>query len=56
MRGLGYGRDYVYSHDDYAAGQSFLPENVAGHAYYVPGEHGAEAATALERAKKGRPE
>jgi putative ATPase len=38
MRSLGYGRDYIYSHDDYAAGQTFLPPNVAGKRYYVPGE------------------
>jgi putative ATPase len=56
MRGLGYGRDYVYSHDDYEAEQSFLPDNVAGRAYYVPGERGAEAARAAEAAKKRRPE
>jgi putative ATPase len=56
MRGLGYGRDYVYSHDDYDADQTFLPENVAGRTYYVPGELGAEAARAAERAKKRRPE
>ena len=38
MRSLGYGRDYIYSHDDYAADQTFLPPNVAGKRYYVPGE------------------
>jgi putative ATPase len=42
MRGLGYGRGYVYSHDDYDAEQSFLPANVAGRRYYEPGTHGAE--------------
>ena len=56
MRGLGYGRDYKYSHDDYDADQTFLPDNVAGRTYYVPGERGAEAARAAERTKKGRPE
>jgi putative ATPase len=54
MRGLGYGRDYVYSHDDYESAQSFLPENVAGRTYYSPGERGAEAARAAESAKKRR--
>jgi putative ATPase len=44
MRGLGYGRGYVYSHDDYAAEQSFLPPNVAGHRYYEPGTRGEEDA------------
>jgi len=43
MRQLGYGRDYVYSHDDYDAEQSFLPPNVAEHRYYEPGKHGEEA-------------
>ncbi len=42
MRRLGYGRDYVYSHDDYAAEQTFLPPNVAGKRYYEPGTQGAE--------------
>jgi putative ATPase len=42
MRQLGYGRDYVYSHDDYDAEQAFLPENVAGRRYYVPGKQGDE--------------
>ncbi|HTX58061.1 MAG TPA: replication-associated recombination protein A [Verrucomicrobiae bacterium] len=50
MRGLGYGRDYVYSHDDYDAVQAFLPENVRGRRYYVAGERGEEGI------KKGRPE
>jgi putative ATPase len=43
MRGLGYGRGYVYSHDDYDADQSFLPPNVAGRRYYEPGTRGEEA-------------
>jgi putative ATPase len=42
MRQLGYGRDYIYSHDDYEADQTFLPPNVAGHHYYDPGKHGEE--------------
>ena len=49
MRSLGYGRDYVYSHDDYAAEQSFLPPNVAGKRYYEPGksDEPARRATAM---------
>jgi len=55
MRNLGYGRDYKYAHDDYArlahTGdlppaerlQAYLPENLAGRAYYEPGEQGEEA-------------
>jgi len=42
MRQLGYGRDYIYSHNDYEAEQTFLPPNVAGHHYYDPGKHGEE--------------
>jgi putative ATPase len=46
MRELGYGRDYIYSHDDYAADQTFLPPNVAGKHYYEAGGNGEEAADA----------
>jgi putative ATPase len=42
MRELGYGRDYHYSHEDYGAEQTFLPENLTGRTYYEPGEQGAE--------------
>ena len=48
MRGLGYGRDYQYSHD-YAEddrqrwAQSYLPENLAGREFYAPGGQGFEA-------------
>lgn len=35
MRDLGYGRGYVYSHDDYTADQTFLPERLAGRTYYA---------------------
>jgi putative ATPase len=37
MKGLGYGRDYHYAHDDYAIKQENLPENLRGHNYYEPG-------------------
>ena len=48
MRGLGYGRDYRYSHD-YADDdprrwtQQYLPENVAGRRFYEPGPQGFES-------------
>jgi len=48
MRGLGYGRDYRYSHD-YAEDdrkrwtQQYLPENLAERRFYQPGEQGFEA-------------
>ena len=48
MRGLGYGRDYKYSHDDYDADQTFLPDNVAGRTYYV-----ARRARSRSRASRG---
>jgi putative ATPase len=43
MRGLGYGKDYHYAHDDYDVVQFNLPENLRGHRYYRAGERGAEA-------------
>ena len=42
MRQLGYGADYHYSHDNYELEQAFLPENIAGHVYYRPGDRGEE--------------
>ena len=44
MEGLGYGAGYVYDHDapGGASGQEFLPEQVAGTAWYVPGENARE--------------
>ncbi len=45
MRGLGYGRGYKYAHD-YESGvapdQSYLPERLKGHRYYVPKAVGRE--------------
>jgi putative ATPase len=55
MRGLGYGAGYHYSHDDYDVVRSHLPENLAGAAYYRPGNQGDEGRVAAER-KKRRPE
>jgi len=52
MRQLGYGRDYIYSHEDYDAEQSFLPPNVAERRYYVPGERGEEPGIAAPREGK----
>ncbi len=48
MRGLGYGREYRYSHD-YGLddprrwSQRYLPENLAGRRFYQPGDQGFEA-------------
>jgi len=41
MKGLGYGRDYHYAHDDYSIKQVNLPENLRGRRYYEPGENDA---------------
>jgi putative ATPase len=54
MRGLGYGRDYRYSHDfaeDDAQrwSQRYLPDNVAGRRFYEPGAQGFEAGELAER-------
>ena len=55
MRGLGYGKEYHYAHDDYDVVQFNLPENLRGHRYYRAGELGAEADIA-DRLKKRRSE
>jgi putative ATPase len=54
MRGLGYGRDYRYSHnfaeDDPARwAQQYLPENVRARTFYTPGEQGFEREELVER-------
>jgi putative ATPase len=55
MKKLGFGRDYRYAHDDYAAVEAtgdlppperledYLPENVRERAYFQPGGQGEEA-------------
>ena len=45
MKGLGYGRDYRYAHDEpdgFAAGESYLPEDVAPPPFYEPAPRGLE--------------
>jgi putative ATPase len=45
MKGLGYGRDYRYAHDEpdgFAAGESYLPEGVAPPTFYEPAPRGLE--------------
>ena len=54
MRGLGYGRDYRYSHnfaeDDPARwAQQYLPDNVRERTFYTPGEQGFERDELAER-------
>jgi putative ATPase len=44
-RGMGFGQGYRYAHDEPGAvvDQEHLPEQLAGHRYYTPTDHGAEA-------------
>ncbi|MDE1984788.1 MAG: replication-associated recombination protein A, partial [Gammaproteobacteria bacterium] len=45
MKGLGYGRDYRYAHDEpnaYAAGESYFPEAMPAKTYYHPVARGLE--------------
>lgn len=45
MKDLGYGEDYRYAHDEpnaYAAGESYLPEEIHSRCYYHPSERGLE--------------
>ena len=52
-RGMGFGAGYKYAHDQAGSvvDQQHLPDELAGHRYYTPTDHGAEAAVAerLER-------
>jgi putative ATPase len=46
MKGLGYGKDYRYAHDEeegYAAGETYLPDGVDPHQWYQPTDRGLEA-------------
>jgi putative ATPase len=45
MRGLGFGRDYRYAHDEddaYAAGEDYFPEDMPPRRYYEPPPRGLE--------------
>jgi putative ATPase len=45
MKELGYGKRYRYAHDEpdaYAAGETYLPDALAGRSYYHPVERGLE--------------
>ncbi len=59
MRGMGYGRNYKYSHD-YAENdperwtQQYLPDNVAGRRFYQPGAQGFEATDIAPRLERIR--
>jgi putative ATPase len=47
-RGMGFGRGYRYAHDEAGAvvDQEHLPDQLRGHRYYTPTDHGAEASIA----------
>jgi putative ATPase len=58
MRQMGYGQGYRYAHSEpghFAAGASYLPEELGRRQYYVPGDLGfeAQAARRLERLRGG---
>ena len=45
MKSMDYGAEYRYAHDEpgaYAAGENYLPEDIAGMRYYQPVERGLE--------------
>ena len=59
MRGLGYGRDYRYSHayaedDRKRWTQQYLPENIHTRRFYEPGDQGFEAQDIAPRLAKIR--
>jgi putative ATPase len=46
MKGLGYGKDYRYAQDEpdaYAAGERYLPDDMAPQHFYQPTDRGLEA-------------
>lgn len=54
MRGMGYGRDYRYSHDFGSDdprrwSQTYLPDNLGGRQFYSPGDQGVEGAEIAPR-------
>jgi putative ATPase len=58
MKGLGYGKDYRYAHDEAegVAAMECLPDNLRGRRYYHPTSRGAEEdlARRLEAARRIR--
>jgi putative ATPase len=53
MKELGYGNEYRYAHDEpngYAAGENYLPEELAGQSWYNPVDRGLEAKIAQRMA------
>jgi hypothetical protein len=65
MKGLGYGRDYRYAHDEpeaFAAGERYVPDELPDRRYYRPVPRGLEIKIAklwhgcARRARAGQPE
>ena len=57
MKGLGYGKDYRYAHDEddaYAAGENYLPQGMAAPNWYRPTDRGLEARIADKLAELRR--
>jgi putative ATPase len=52
-KGMGFGRGYRYAHDEAGAvvDQQHLPDELRGHRYYTPTDHGAEALIAARLAE-----
>jgi len=50
---LGHGQGYVYAHDEPhgIAAQQYLPDELTGSRYYVPSDHGSEAALSARLAR-----
>ena len=42
MKELGYGSDYIYSHDNPNSEQEFMPEEISGNTFYIPGNNTKE--------------
>ena len=42
MKELGYGSDYIYSHDNPNSEQEFMPEEISGNTFYNPGNNTKE--------------
>jgi len=42
MKELGYGSDYIYSHDNPALEQEFMPNEISGNTFYNPGNNTKE--------------
>ena len=54
MKGLGYGKGYRYAHDEagaYAAGETYLPDDMPPQRFYAPTDRGLEGRIAEKLAQ-----